>query len=42
MCSTGTCERSEQREIQSIALNEWGFSNKMIDLTRHIDEVRKA
>ena len=22
--------------------NEWGFSNKMIDLTRHIDKVRKA
>ncbi len=22
--------------------NEWGFSNKMIDLTRHIDSVRKA
>ena len=22
--------------------NEWGFSNKMIDLTRHIDAVRKA
>jgi len=22
--------------------NEWGFSNKMLDLTRHIDEVRKA
>ena len=21
---------------------EWGFSNKMIDLTRHIDKVRKA
>ena len=22
--------------------NEWGFSNKMLDLTRHIDSVRKA
>ncbi len=22
--------------------NEWGFSNKMIDLTRHIDKVRKG
>ena len=22
--------------------NEWGFSNKMLDLTRHIDKVRKA
>ena len=22
--------------------NEWGFSNKMVDLTRHIDSVRKA
>ena len=22
--------------------NEWGFSNKMIELTRHIDSVRKA
>jgi len=22
--------------------NEWGFSNEMIDLTRHIDKVRKA
>ncbi len=22
--------------------NEWGFSNKMIDLTRHIDKVRNA
>ena len=22
--------------------NEWGFSNKMVDLTRHIDKVRKA
>ena len=22
--------------------NEWGFSNKMLDLTRHIDAVRKA
>ena len=21
---------------------EWGFSNKMLDLTRHIDSVRKA
>ncbi len=24
------------------APNEWGFSNKMLDLTRHIDKVRKA
>ena len=40
--STGTRERSEQRGIRSSALNEWGFSNKMIDLTRHIDKVRKA
>ena len=24
------------------ALSEWGFSNKMLDLTRHIDKVRKA
>ena len=23
-------------------LNEWGFSNKMLDLTRHIDSVRNA
>jgi glyceraldehyde 3-phosphate dehydrogenase len=22
--------------------NEWGFSNKMLDLTRHIDSVRHA
>ena len=22
--------------------NEWGFSNKMLDLTRHMDKVRKA
>ncbi|MBO7423956.1 MAG: aldehyde dehydrogenase, partial [Oscillospiraceae bacterium] len=22
--------------------NEWGFSNKMLDLTRHIDSVRNA
>ena len=22
--------------------NEWGFSNKMIDLVRHMDKVRKA
>ena len=22
--------------------SEWGFSNKMLDLTRHIDSVRKA
>ena len=22
--------------------NEWGFSCKMLDLTRHIDKVRKA
>ena len=22
--------------------NEWGFSNKMLDLTRAIDSVRKA
>jgi glyceraldehyde 3-phosphate dehydrogenase len=22
--------------------NEWGFSNKMLDLTRHIDSVRSA
>jgi len=22
--------------------NEWGFSNKMLDLTRHIDKVRKG
>ena len=22
--------------------NEWGFSNKMLDLTRHVDSVRKA
>ena len=22
--------------------NEWGFSNKMLDLTRHIDSVRKT
>jgi len=22
--------------------NEWGFRGKMIDLTRHIDKVRKA
>ena len=40
--STGTRERSEQRGIRSSALNEWGFSCKMLDLTRHIDSVRKA
>ena len=22
--------------------NEWGFSNKMLDLVRHMDKVRKA
>ena len=22
--------------------NEWGFSNKMLDLVRHMDSVRKA
>ena len=22
--------------------NEWGFSNKMVQLTKHIDSVRKA
>ncbi len=22
--------------------NEWGFSCKMLDLTRHIDKIRKA
>ena len=22
--------------------NEWGFSNKMLDLTRYVDSVRKA
>ena len=24
------------------APNEWGFSNKMLDLVRHMDKVRKA
>ena len=40
--STGTSERSEQWGIRSSPHNEWGFSNKMIDLTRHIDKARKA
>ena len=38
----GTSERSEQWGIRSSPHNEWGFSNKMLDLTRHIDSVRKA
>ena len=28
--------------FQKPKTNEWGFSNKMLDLTRHIDSVRKA
>jgi len=38
-----------ENQIQQLRLetvyrydNEWGFSNKMLDLTRHIDKVRKA
>ncbi|MBR1457381.1 MAG: hypothetical protein IJ594_09540 [Oscillospiraceae bacterium] len=29
-------------EATLLPRHEWGFSNKMIDLTRHIDSVRKA
>ena len=29
-------------EATLLSRYEWGFSNKMLDLTRHIDSVRKA
>ena len=29
-------------EATLLSRYEWGFSNKMLDLTRHIDKVRKA
>ena len=29
-------------EKAPLSPHEWGFSNKMLDLTRHIDKVRKA
>ena len=40
--SLGTVRAKRAEGIRSISLNEWGFSNKMLDLTRHIDSVRKA
>ena len=30
------------KEAPKVIPYEWGFSNKMLDLTRHIDKVRKA
>ena len=37
-CQQGSAEKAEPQAKP----NEWGFSCKMLDLTRHMDKVRKA
>ena len=37
-----TAAEPSQKAEPKARPNEWGFSNKMLDLTRHMDKVRKA
>ena len=42
MCRTWKRIYEQAFEMHACYDNEWGFRGKMIDLTRHIDKVRKA